>query len=898
MPSPTPPDDAWRGRLEALVGGQAQASDGRAMALQFELRELIPPAVRRWGGAVARTVTADAAIIGEVRLAVRPVARSTAGNWTRAELSWANLPFKASAANLDEAHHAWFSQFGALHRPVRDVYTGRDGDWLHLDDYQSPLLWNLLADAAGLGIAFVGSTGGSRGAEVLLGREARVALDASSNTEGLTLAPRVEFDGAVANAASVGVIADHGLYRFELTPPRFELAPLDRPLTPERRALLQQDAIVVPAASVDQVVAEFVPELQRRVGVTSTDATVTVPAPAPPPAAERDEEHPDAPRLIIKTVPTDQPDWFDLGIIVRVDEYDIPFGPLFKALAKGQKKFKLVDGTHLKLTLPVFDRLRELIAEAQDIEEWEVEPRISRYQASLWADFEDLADETEEAVEWRAAARGLLDAAEIPRAEHGLDVTLRPYQQEGLDWLAFLHSHGLGGVLADDMGLGKTLQTLALIDHVRRTSADAAGAGLDAVTDADLDAATAPGVGTPFLVVAPTSVVSNWVAEAERWAPMLRVQQVGTTGAELDPSADIVVTSYALFRLDFANYRAATWAGLVLDEAQFVKNHAALVHRCARDLVAPFKLAITGTPMENNLMELRALFAIVAPGLFPSARRFAEEYVRPIESGQRERLERLRRRIRPLMLRRTKALVAADLPEKQEQVVTVELQPEHRHLYDTVLQRERQKLFGLIDDVDRNRMIIFRSLTLLRMLALDATLIDEAHAGVPSSKLEVLLEQLEEAAAEGHRTLVFSQFTSYLQVVAAGLDAAGIRYSYLDGSTRRRREVIDGFTEGEASVFLISLKAGGFGLTLTEADYVFLLDPWWNPAAENQAIDRAHRIGQQRNVMVYRMIAADTIEEKVLALSRRKAELFSSVMDADGVFSEKLTAEDIRWLVE
>jgi SNF2 family DNA or RNA helicase len=215
-----------------------------------------------------------------------------------------------------------------------------------------------------------------------------------------------------------------------------------------------------------------------------------------------------------------------------------------------------------------------------------------------------------------------------------------------------------------------------------------------------------------------------------------------------------------------------------------------------------------------------------------------------------------------------------------------------------VLQRERRKLFGLLDDLDRNRFIVFRSLTLLRMLSLDAALIDEKYSDIPSSKLDALLEQLEDVVAEGHRALMFSQFTSYLARVAARLDAQGISYAYLDGSTLNRAAVIDGFKDGTAPVFLISLKAGGFGLNLTEADYVFLLDPWWNPAAETQAIDRTHRIGQTRNVMVYRLIAADTIEEKVMALKARKSALFDAVLDDDAVFSSALTADDIRGLLE
>jgi SNF2 family DNA or RNA helicase len=263
-----------------------------------------------------------------------------------------------------------------------------------------------------------------------------------------------------------------------------------------------------------------------------------------------------------------------------------------------------------------------------------------------------------------------------------------------------------------------------------------------------------------------------------------------------------------------------------------------------------------------------------------------------------QRIKRLRKRIRPLMMRRTKELVATELPPKQEQELRVELAPRHRRLYDTVLQRERRKLFGLLDDLDRNRFIVFRSLTLLRMLSLDAALIDEKYSDIPSSKLDALLEQLEDVVAEGHRALMFSQFTSYLARVAARLDAQGISYAYLDGSTLNRAAVIDGFKDGTAPVFLISLKAGGFGLNLTEADYVFLLDPWWNPAAETQAIDRTHRIGQTRNVMVYRLIAADTIEEKVMALKARKSALFDAVLDDDAVFSSALTADDIRGLLE
>jgi SNF2 family DNA or RNA helicase len=369
--------------------------------------------------------------------------------------------------------------------------------------------------------------------------------------------------------------------------------------------------------------------------------------------------------------------------------------------------------------------------------------------------------------------------------------------------------------------------------------------------------------------------------------------------AELATDADIVVTSYTLFRLEIEQYQALDWSGLVLDEAQTVKNHQSVAYRCARTLDTPFKLAITGTPMENNLMELWALLSITAPGLFANARRFTEYYRTPIERERDpERLAQLRRRIRPLLLRRGKGEVAADLPDKQEQVVELELDPRHRTVYQTYLQRERRKVLGLLDDLPQNRFEIFRSLTLLRQASLHVGLVDERHRKVPSTKLDALLTQIQSLAEEGHRVLVYSQFTRFLGHARDRLAAAGIDHCYLDGSTTHRDRVVEGFRTGTAPVFLISLKAGGVGLNLVEADYVIVLDPWWNPATEAQAVDRAHRIGQTRKVMVYRLVAKDTVEDKVMALKARKAELISSVLEEGDFGSAALTADDIRGLLE
>jgi SNF2 family DNA or RNA helicase len=369
--------------------------------------------------------------------------------------------------------------------------------------------------------------------------------------------------------------------------------------------------------------------------------------------------------------------------------------------------------------------------------------------------------------------------------------------------------------------------------------------------------------------------------------------------AGLVVGADLVVTSYALFRIDESAYQPLPWAGLLLDEAQFVKNHQAKTYQCARKLSAPFKLAITGTPLENNLMELWSLLSIVAPGMYASPKRFAEFFAKPIERGDApDRLAALRRRIRPLMMRRTKEQVATELPPKQEQVLPIELSSRHQRIYQTRLQRERQKVLRLIDDLDANRFTILKSLTTLRQLSLDPALVDDSHEGVGSAKTDALLELLTDVVGEGHRALVFSQFTGYLRRVRDRLDSQGTPYAYLDGRTRKRQQAIDAFKHGDAPVFVISLKAGGVGLNLTEADYVFVLDPWWNPAVEAQAVDRAHRIGQTRNVMVYRLVSQDTIETKVMELKARKEALFSSVMADDGGFGGALSADDIRGLFD
>jgi superfamily II DNA or RNA helicase len=586
------------------------------------------------------------------------------------------------------------------------------------------------------------------------------------------------------------------------------------------------------------------------------------------------------------SAPTGDRDWLDLAVTVTVDGEEVPFDRLFVALASGERHLVLPSGTWFSLERPELATLAGLIAEARALNDRGPETaRVGRFQADLWEELDRLGVITGQAAEWQASMRALsqVEAVADTPVPDTITAALRPYQATGFSWLAFLHQYGLGGVLADEMGLGKTLQAIALIAHTKQR-----------------------GEHRPFLVVAPTSVVYNWSSECERFAPTLDVRIVTETGkrrpnsiAEVATGADVVVTSYALFRLEYDAYAGVKWAGLILDEAQFVKNAKSRAYRCAKLLPAPFKLAITGTPMENNLSELWSLLSITAPGLFPHPAGFDKHYRAPIEKGDdRERLAQLRRRVKPLMLRRTKEQVVDDLPAKQEQVVELPLNAKHRRVYETHLHRERQKVLGLLGNLEKHRFEIFRSLTLLRQASLDPVLIDPRYEGVPSTKLDALMELLTEIASEGHRTLVFSQFTRFLGNARQRLDEAAMAYCYLDGSTRHRPEVIERFRTTNVPVFLISLKAGGFGLNLTEADYCVLLDPWWNPATEAQAVDRIHRIGQTRNVMVYRLVAKDTIEDKVMALKARKAALFDSVMSDGEVAPGALTAADIRGILE
>ena len=478
-----------------------------------------------------------------------------------------------------------------------------------------------------------------------------------------------------------------------------------------------------------------------------------------------------------------------------------------------------------------------------------------------------------------------VEPADPPAGFHG---ELREYQREGLGWLHFLREFGFGGCLADDMGLGKTVQVLSLLEERRALRADRRKRNRP----------------QPSLVVVPKSLVFNWQHEAQRFAPELRVlDHTGmsrTKSADAFADHDLILTTYGTLRRDITEFKDFVFDYAILDEAQAIKNASSQSAKAARLIQAEHRLALSGTPVENHLGELWSLFEFLNPGMLGtgSAGGLLDGSLRKVND---ETAGLLAKALRPFILRRTKAQVAKDLPEKSEQTIFCDLEPAQRKVYNELLAHYRLSLLGRIEreGIKKSKILILEALLRLRQAACHPGLIDKVKwAGESSAKLDVLMPQLRDVFDEGHKTLVFSQFTSMLAIVKKRLDEEGIPYAYLDGRTRDRQEKVRQFQEDpDCKVFLISLKAGGTGLNLTAADYVFLLDPWWNPAVESQAIDRAHRIGQTRPVFAYRLIARDTVEEKVLQLQAQKRALADAIISADNSLLQNLGREDLELLL-
>ncbi len=556
-------------------------------------------------------------------------------------------------------------------------------------------------------------------------------------------------------------------------------------------------------------------------------------------------------------------DWFDIDGEVTFDQEALPLPAILQAVRAGRGFVELAGGGAALLPPEWISRLEALGALSATPVAGE-NLRVARARAPLLDILLDDLANVQVDADFEALRETLagFKGVRARRESKSFEGTLRDYQREALGWLAFLREAGLGGCLADDMGLGKTVQVLACL-LPRRRAKDRRG---------------------PSLVVAPRSVMSNWVREAERFAPALRVASYhGPSRADTlkDVSKlDLIVTTYGTMRRDIKILADIPLDYAVLDESQAIKNATSKTARAARQLDAKHRLALSGTPIENHLEELGSLFAFLNPGLLGTKREF-QALLGSTGKPSLERIAWLQAALRPVILRRTREQVLTELPELEEQVLRCALQPEQRQAYDGIREHYRASVLSKVDNsgLGKSKMHVLEALLRLRQAACHPGLIDKQRVSETAAKLELLLPMLEEIADAGHKALVFSQFTSFLAIVRDRLDELSIRYEYLDGKTTKRGESIDRFQEDpDVTTFLISLKAGGTGLNLTAAQYVFILDPWWNPAVEAQAVGRAHRMGQQNPVTVYRLIGEDTVEDRVLQLQARKRELVQAVL--------------------
>ena len=580
-------------------------------------------------------------------------------------------------------------------------------------------------------------------------------------------------------------------------------------------------------------------------------------------------------------------DWFDLSATVEFGETVVPLTDVLSALKRGESSVRLGDDGFGLLPEQWLERYAPIAAlgEADGDRLRFRLPQTALLDALLAAQ----ADETTVTIDEQfATAR-----QELTRFDRIAPVgpppsfigELRPYQQDGLGWLGFLRRFGFGGCLADDMGLGKTVMVLAMLEALRR--------------DRPPDVAR-----RPSLVVAPRSIVHNWMAEAARFRararhPRFLARDAETVADDVWRGADVVIATYGTLRRDINDLKDRDLDYVILDEAQAIKNAGTAAAKAARLLRGQHRLALSGTPIENHLGELWSLFDFLNPGLLGRSSAFAG-----IGSTTRivdpETAALVSRGLRAFILRRTKAQVATDLPPKTEKTIVCELEGKQRTFYNALRAHYRQALLGQVEKVGlkKSKLLVIEALLRLRQAACHPALIDPAHARTPSSKIDTLVPRLREVVNEGHKAIVFSQFTSFLALVQEALAKEEIVYEYLDGQTRDREARVARFQQDDdCRVFLVSLKAGGLGLNLTAAEYVFLLDPWWNPAVEAQAIDRAHRIGQTQHVFAYRLIARDTVEEKVLALQQTKRSLADAILRADAGLIGQLGREDLELLL-
>ncbi|BDY05918.1 DEAD/DEAH box helicase [Ferrimonas sp. YFM] len=568
--------------------------------------------------------------------------------------------------------------------------------------------------------------------------------------------------------------------------------------------------------------------------------------------------------------------WFSLGMSVEIDQKQVELLPLLLTWLEQNSDWRGNEDPILlhregAMPLRIANRaIRPVLAVLEELSTADGDKvRLPTHQAAV---LEHLPGK----ARWvggeriRALAHKLNHFAGIEEIEPpaGLQAQLRPYQQQGLNWLAFLHQFGFGGILADDMGLGKTLQTLAHLLTLKQRGQ----------------------LTAPALLVCPTSLISNWRSESARFCPQLKVQVLhGQDRHSLFDTLgdyDLVITTYGLVGRDIEQFRALSFSLAILDEAQAIKSTGAKITRAVKQLAAGQRLCLTGTPMENHLGELWSLFDFVMPGFLGRESQFAQQYRKPIEKeGNGELKGELMARLAPFLLRRTKSQVAQELPAKTEMVQTIPLPGPQRMLYEGVRAAMESRVRELLQSkgMAKSQIEFLDALLKLRQICCDPQLVklEQAQGVQESAKLDFLMEMLPSMLEDGRRILIFSQFTQMLALIEQRMVEAGIPYSKLTGQTRKREEAINRFQGGEVPVFLISLKAGGVGLNLTQADTVIHYDPWWNPAAENQATDRAYRIGQDKPVFVYKLICEQTIEERVMELQQQKQALADAIYDKE-----------------
>ena len=624
--------------------------------------------------------------------------------------------------------------------------------------------------------------------------------------------------------------------------------------------------------------------------------------------------------------------WFDLGVV-----FEASGGETFSAadiqrlILSGQSHTRLKNGKMAVIDTGAVEELQEVLLDCAP-QQHAQGYRINSKQAGLLdATLRQHSDwEVQAPGAWRDRAAKQSGEAKLECPPLGdLEVVLRPYQKQGVAWLHFLRENGFGGILADEMGLGKTLQTLAFLNSLlswRQASLPAVEPGFQpggiGVTHSNASSIPRHDPGgrmppstagmdacryKPHLIVCPTSLVFNWVAEAKKFTPGLKILALHGPDrhATFDQIAtsDVVVTSYALIRRDAEKYRELEFDTVALDEAQHIKNRQTQNAQAVKAVKAQHRIVLTGTPLENSVLDLWSIFDFLMPGYLGTAPDFRERYELPIAKEKNlEAQKRLARRLRPFMLRRLKKDVASDLPAKLEQVSFCELTPDQRRVYQQVIEASRKEVLAAVgaQGIAKSRMVVLTALLRLRQVCCDLRLLklDNVNPANASGKLELFGELLEEVIDGGHRLLVFSQFVGMLTLLKEKLTAEGIEFCYLDGSTTDRAAVVEQFqTNATIPVFLISLKAGGVGLNLTGADTVIHFDPWWNPAVEDQATDRAHRIGQTRVVTSYKLITRDTVEEKILTLQNRKREIILATIGGEEEFAASLNWEEIQELL-